>query len=91
MKTQNVIIKNEHGLHLRVASQISRIARNSGCPVNIQCEDCPKINACSIVQLLTLGATRGTSLEIEVDDQDEKKADAVLQELVNVFGNGEGI
>lgn len=90
MKTQNVIVKCEQGLRLRVASQVSNIARKSGVPVNIMCEDCPKVDACSVFQLLTIGASAGTSLEIEVEGPDEK-ADAVLQALTEVFENGGGI
>ena len=90
MKTQNVIVKCEQGLRLSVASQVSNIARKSGVPVNIMCEDCPKVDACSVFQLLTIGASAGTSLEIEVEGPDEK-ADAVLQALTEVFENGGGI
>ncbi|HNX34225.1 MAG TPA: HPr family phosphocarrier protein [Kiritimatiellia bacterium] len=91
MKTQNVVVKCEHGLHLRVASQISNIARKSGVPVNILCEGCPKVDACSVFQLLTLGAAEGTALAIEVEDPDERKVDAVLQALTEVFDGGGGI
>lgn len=91
MKNQNIIVKCEHGLHLRIASRISKIARSSGVPVNILCADCPKIDACSVFQLLTLGATKGTPLEIEVEEPDENKANALLQELAQVFEDGGGI
>ena len=90
MKTQNVIVKCEQGLRLRVASQVSNIARKSGVPVNIMCEDCPKVDACSVFQLLMIGAYARTSLEIEVEGPDEK-ADAVIQALTEVFENGGGI
>jgi len=91
MKTKNVIVKCEYGLHLRVAAQVSRIAQQSGVSVNIQCAHCPKVNACSVFQLLTLGASKGTPLAIEVEDPDERKADAVLQALADVFEGGGGI
>jgi len=90
MKTQNITVKCEHGLHLSVASQVSNIARKSGVPVNIICEDCPKVDACSVFQLLTIGASAGTTLEIEVEGSDEK-ADATLHALAEVFENGGGI
>lgn len=91
MKSQNVIVKCEHGVRLRIASQVSNIARKSGVPVSILCEGCPKIDACSVFQLLTLDAAQGTSLEIEVQDADDRKADGVLQALVHVFEDGGGI
>jgi phosphotransferase system HPr (HPr) family protein len=91
MKSQNVIVKCEYGLHLRVAAQVSRIAQQSGASVNIQCAHCPKVNACSVFQLLTLGASKGTPLSIEVEDADERKADTVLLALAGVFEEGGGI
>jgi len=90
MKTQNVIVQCEHGLHLRVASQVSKIARLSGASVHILCDGCPKADACSVIQLLTLGAAAGTPLEIVAEGSDEKE-DAVLHALADVFENGGGI
>ena len=60
-------------------------------PISILCADCPKIDACSVFELLTLGATQGTPLEIEVEEPDESKADAVLHALAQVFEDGGGI
>ncbi len=65
MKTQNVTVQCEHGLHLRVATQVSRIAQQSGTSVHIQCAGCPRADACSVIQLLMLRASVGTPLEIE--------------------------
>ena len=90
MKTQNVIVQCEHGLHLRVASQVSKIARLSGTSVHILCEGCPKADACSVIQLLTLGAATGTPLEIIAEGSDENE-DAVLRALADVFEHGGGI
>lgn len=90
MKTQNVILRCENGLHLRIATEVSKIARQSGAAVHIQCAGCPKADACSVLQLLTLGATAGTSLEIVAEGTEEKES-AVLHELADVFENGGGI
>ena len=57
MKPQNITVTCEHGLPLSIASQVSAIARKSGLAVTIQCEDCPQIDACSVFQMLSLGAS----------------------------------
>ena len=90
MKTQSVTIQCEHGLHLRVASQVSKIAQQSGASVHIQCAGCTKADACSVLQLLTLGATEGTALEIVAEGSDANET-AVLQVLANLFEHGGGI
>ena len=90
MKTQSVTIQCEHGLHLRVASQVSKIAQLSGASVHIQCAGCPKSTACSVLQLLTLGATEGTPLEIVAEGSAANET-AVLQALANLFEHGGGI
>jgi phosphotransferase system HPr (HPr) family protein len=90
MKIQNVILRCEHGLHLRVASEVSKIAQRSGAAVHIQCAGCPKADACSVIQLLMLGATPGTPLEIVAEGAEENER-AVLHALIGVFENGGGI
>ena len=90
MKTQNVIVQCEYGLHLRVASKVVAIAKQSGASVHILCEGCPKADACSIIQLLMLGASEGTPLKIEVASSKENET-TVLQALAAVFEEGGGI
>jgi phosphotransferase system HPr (HPr) family protein len=75
---------------MRVASEISKIAQQSGAAVHIQCDGCPRADACSVLQLLMLGATPGTPLEIVVEGPDENET-AVLHALAGVFENGGGI
>ena len=88
MKRLNVTVLCEEGLHLRVASKVAKIAQRAGGSVHIRCEDCPKANACSILELLTLGAAAGTPLEIVADGPNEE---AVLSDIADVFEGGSGI
>lgn len=88
MKSQNVIIRCEEGLHLRVASRVATIARQAGGAVHIRCAGCPRVNACSVLDLLTLGAAAGTPLEITADGPNEAQ---VLHALAEVFEAGGGI
>ena len=88
MKTSQLIVQCEGGLHLRVAAQIVKAVNNHQSAVHIRCEGCPRANACSIFELLKLGASRGTPLEVTADGPDEE---ATLIALSEVFDGGGGI
>jgi len=88
MTNRIVTVRCEQGLHLHVAAHIARIAQDSGATVLVGCEGCPQSNACSALQLLMLGATTGTTLEIAADGPGENR---VLQALTDVFEQGGGI
>ncbi len=88
MKTRQLTIQCEGGLHLRVAAQIVKQMRHRQSTVHLRCEGCPRANACSVFELLKLGATKGTPLEIVAEGPDE---DAVLLALAEVFDAGSGI
>jgi len=91
MKTRQTTVTCERGLHLREATRVAHIACKAGVPVSILCKDCPKIDACSVFQMLAIDAAAGTSLKIEVEASDEVKAREVLQALTEVFEQGSGI
>ena len=88
MKTRQLIVQCEGGLHLRVAAQIVKEMQQHLSTVHLQCAGCPRANACSIFELLKLGASKGTPIEIVAEGIDE---DATLRALVEVFGEGAGI
>lgn len=88
MKTRQLIVQCEGGLHLRVAAQIVRKARQHKSAVHLHCAGCPRANACSIMELLKLGAAKGTPVEVVADGPDE---DAALQALSELFAEGAGI
>jgi phosphotransferase system HPr (HPr) family protein len=83
VKSKKVTVLCEEGLHLRVASKVASIAQKAGGSVKIRSKnDRPFANACSVLELLTLGATLGTPLEIVAEGPNE---DGVLNELSEVF------
>jgi phosphocarrier protein HPr len=71
-----------------VAAQIVKTALRHQSRLHITCEGCPLANACSVFELLNLGATRGTALEIIAEGPDE---DAALQAIAELFTEGAGI
>ena len=88
MKTRQLIVQCEGGLHLRVAARIVKEMKNHRSAVHFQCEGCPRANACSIFELLKLGATRGTALVIVAEGPDEEVA---LRAVAGHFDAGAGI
>ena len=89
MLTKNIVVQCEHGLHLRVASAVAEVARgHQTTTVQLSCGGCHRANACSVLELLTLGVEQGARLEIAANGPDEA---AVIQALATVFEHGGGI
>jgi phosphocarrier protein HPr len=88
MRTRDIIVRCEHGLHARVAASVVKLARDRESTVQIRCKGCAPANACSIMELLMLGAGQGTRLQIVADGPDE---DATVEAVAEVFKDGSGI
>jgi len=89
MKNRGVVLRCQHGLHLRVAATVAGIARGHGSTaVRLSCGHCQNANACSVLELLTLEAGRGAQLEITAEGPDEA---VVVERLAQLFEDGEGI
>ena len=88
MKSLQVIVHCPEGLHLRVASEVVKIAKRSGATVHVFCEGGSRADACSALQLMTLGACEGTALKIVADGDNEE---TVLGELENFFKPGDAV
>ena len=74
-------ITDEHGLHLRAANRLVKIARRFQSDIRVFWND-RVANGKSILDLLTLGAESGALLEFEVIGPDSEEAAAALSELV---------
>lgn len=88
MKARQIVVHCEGGLHLRVAAQVVQKVKQHQSAVHVRCQGCPMANACSIFELLKLGAAQGTPLEVTVEGPDE---DAALAAVEGVFTGGAGI
>ena len=80
MTTRNVTILNRAGIHARPASLIVQTAQQFDSSIWIEKDDV-KINAKSIMNILTLGATYKTELTVSAEGPDENDAVAELSEL----------
>jgi len=87
MLSKKIVVNCDHGLHARVAMQVSRKSSGLDSQVTI-CKGCEKADGCSVLQLLLLGAEKGTELELIVNGGDEEKN---LADLSDLFAEGSGI
>jgi phosphocarrier protein HPr len=83
-----VQIRNPLGLHARAAARFVHTAARFHCRVTAG-RDGRVMDGKSILGILLLGASRGTTLEIETDGEDEEAALEALVALVE-GGFGEG-
>lgn len=87
MITRSVTIKNSVGLHARPATFFVQKANSYKCSIWVEKEDC-RVNAKSLLGVLSLGITKGTDITIIADGADEALAIEGLDALVKEeFGN----
>ncbi len=84
MITRNITIKNSVGLHARPATFFIQKANSYKCSIWVEKEDC-RVNAKSLLGVLSLGITQNTNITIIADGNDE--ADAI-EGLVTLIDGG---
>ncbi len=82
MLTKEVVINNQVGLHARPATFFIQRANEFKSGIWIEKEE-RKVNAKSLLGVLSLGIVKGTAISIIADGPDEEEAIQVLTELIN--------
>ena len=82
MVTQEVTINNEVGLHARPGTFFIQKANEFKSGIWVE-KDERRVNAKSLLGVLSLGITKGTTITLLADGSDEKEAVAALSELVS--------
>ena len=86
---RTVDIRNKLGMHARAASVFVQTASRYKCEVWVE-RDGNRVNGKSIMGVLMLAASCGTTIDIEVTGEDAEPAAEALVELVrNRFGEDE--
>ncbi len=80
------LIKNDLGMHARPAGTIAKIANTAQNEVWL-CVNSDKVDATSIIDILTLGAVKGTKVVIEIENQEDIM---ILNKLIDFFESGFG-
>ena len=82
MVSRSVTIQNNVGLHARPATFFIQKANSYKCSIWVEKEDC-RVNAKSLLGVLSLGIVQGTTITLIADGADENEAVSGLIELVN--------
>jgi phosphocarrier protein HPr len=82
-------IINKLGLHARAATKLASATGRYSCTIRTGTAE-PLVDAKSIMSLMLLAASQGTSLIFEFDGEDENEANLAISELLaDYFGEGE--
>jgi len=81
MVSKKVVIGNELGLHARAAAKFVTLANSFTSAIRVS-RDTLTVDGKSIMGVLLLAATYGTSLTLSAEGEDEGRALAALSELV---------
>ena len=79
---RDVIINNALGLHARSAAQIAKIVQKAKANVWIK-RGPEKVDASSIMDILTLACEKGTTITIMIEDSSDIDILEAVAELVN--------
>ena len=82
MYVKEVTINNQVGLHARPATFFIQKANEFKCSIWVEKEE-RRVNAKSLLGVLSLGIIKGTSVSLVADGADEKVAVDTLAELVS--------
>jgi multiphosphoryl transfer protein len=82
MKQLELTIRNQTGLHARPAKVLVNLAKQFKSDVRISCKE-KRANAKSMVSILTLGATCGSIVSLEIQGEDEELAISALENAIN--------
>ncbi|MGL4562482.1 MAG: HPr family phosphocarrier protein [Brevinema sp.] len=83
MISQEIKILNRYGIHARPSSMISELAISFKSSIIIK-KDGKTANATSVMDLILLCVEPGSSIQIDVDGEDEKEAMDALIDLIEV-------
>lgn len=81
MPSRTVVVKNQAGLHARVAIMLAKVVRQFQSTVELV-KDHKRANGAEVLQLMTLTAFPGDKLVLEANGAD---AEQVLDALVKLF------
>ena len=82
MTSKEVVINNQVGLHARPATFFIQKANEFKSSIWVEKEE-RRVNAKSLLGVLSLGIVKGTSIKLIADGTDEEEAIATLSDLID--------
>lgn len=81
LQSASMLITNSTGIHARPAAELVKLAKKfESC--SILYLNNKKANCCSILEVMALGAIKGTEVVLMVEGKDENKAFDVLKNYI---------
>ena len=80
MVIKDILIINRLGLHAHATAQLVRLANKYPCRINLEKGGQVK-DAKSVMEVLMLGATKGTTIKITAEGEKENEALKAISEL----------
>ena len=81
---------NKLGLHARAAAKLASTAGRFGSKIEIGHSEKKLVDAKSVMSVMLLAASRGTTLHLRFEGEDENKAHRAIEQLISDrFGEGE--
>ncbi|WP_169543689.1 HPr family phosphocarrier protein [Sneathiella aquimaris] len=81
--SQDLIIKNNRGLHARAAAKFVKCAESFDADIIVQ-KDENEVSGTSIMGLMLLAASKGTAIHVTVSG---KEADAAMKALIDLVND----
>ena len=82
MYTQEITVNNEVGLHAKAATYFIQKANEFKCSIWVEFED-RRVNAKSLLGVLSLGIVKGTEITLIANGSDEEEAVEALAALIS--------
>lgn len=86
MFEKNVLVANKTGLHARPATDFVKEAKKYKSNILVEFNG-KKTDGKSVLGILTLGVSQGSTIKIYADGEDEVEAVKALIDLINSFEN----
>ena len=83
MKTSKVVVPWREGLHLRYAARLVQASKSFRSKISLKC-DRKMADLRSIISILSLCATMGTTIDIEAVGDDEADATRAVEQIFSV-------
>ncbi|WP_295156140.1 HPr family phosphocarrier protein [uncultured Brachyspira sp.] len=83
MTTGKVTIQNDTGLHARPGNEfVTFIKSLAGCKVEVENENGKRVNASSLLKVLSLGVKKGSVLTVYCDGDNEEENLKKIEEFI---------
>ncbi|RJG24285.1 HPr family phosphocarrier protein [Paenibacillus thiaminolyticus] len=82
MVTKQLVIQNEQGFHVRPAQIFTDKANEFKSTIKVKSESGEEADATSMLELMTLGLVKGTSITLEAEGPDQQEAIEALAGLI---------